>query len=78
MPWLYLALFDTTSLYHGSTWLYLILNSTTLYHGSTWLYLTLLHSKNKFNSVHATDVMTLLLQNCGMSTNVNDQHSVGS
>ena len=35
----------TTTLYHASNWLYLILlNCNTLYHRSTLLYLTLLHS----------------------------------
>ena len=42
---LYLALCDSTTFYHGSTWLYLTLcGSTTFYHGSTWLYVALLHS----------------------------------
>ena len=50
---LYLALLDSTTLYHGSTWCYytllhctvaLYLALLTLYHGSIWLYLTLLQS----------------------------------
>ena len=47
LPWLYLAILDSTTLSHvmallGSTTLYH--GSTTLYNGSTRLYLTLLHS----------------------------------
>ena len=42
--WLYLALLDSTTLYHGSNWLYMtILHSTMALLDSTWLYLTLLH-----------------------------------
>ena len=42
LPWLYIALLDSTTLYHASTWLYstwLYLTLTLLYPtGSTWLY----------------------------------------
>ena len=41
--WLYLALRHSAKLYNSSTCMCL-LDFTSLYHGSTWLYLTLLHS----------------------------------
>ena len=45
LPFLYLALLDSTHLYYTLPWLYFAqLEPTTLYHGSTWLYLTLLHA----------------------------------
>ena len=44
LPSLYLALLDSTTLYHdGSAWLYFT-PYTSLYNGSPWLYLTPLHS----------------------------------
>ena len=44
------TLLDSTTLYHASAWLYLILlYYTTLYHGSTWLYLTPLDSTELYH-----------------------------
>ena len=42
--------FDSTTLYHASAWLYVILlYSTTLYRGSTWLCLTPLDSNKLYH-----------------------------
>ena len=80
-----MALLDSTTLYHGSTWLYyttlqnptmVLLDSTTLYHGSTWLYYTtlqnptmVLHDSTTF---YHGNLLSLCLRNYTM-TDCNDR-----
>ena len=68
LPWLYLALLDCMTLYHGSTWLYLTAwHCTMALLGSTWLFYSLpCHCFTLFQSAtfcHGSTCLYLTLLN---------------